>query len=98
MLADNLRFVFGLINNERSLMKENSNADTPNPFVKLCQWLWKKQSFFWGTVILGIAVNFLSTWLMQSQSTDYSNSPAGLALSWMAQHIPLVLGIGILIL
>lgn len=79
-------------------MKRNISFNTTKLFVMLCRWLWEKQSFFWGTVILGIIVNFVSTWLLQSQSIDYGGSPFGLTLNWMTQHIPIVLCVGILIL
>lgn len=82
-------------------MKRKSRADTLhqlNLFVRLCRWLWHKQSFFWSTIILGIFVNLVSTWLMQSQTMNYDKSPFGLTLYWMSQHITFVLCIGVMIL
>src|SRR5437868_7141866 len=82
-------------------MKRKSSADTLhqlNLFVRLCRWLWHKQSFFWSTIILGIVLNLVSTWFVQSQTIDYGNSPFGLTLHWMSQHITIVLCIGVMIL
>ena len=37
-----------------------STQGPPDWFVKPCKWLWKKQGFIWGTIVLGIALNVLA--------------------------------------
>ena len=68
-------------------VNSNSTSKLPKWFVKLCKWLWKKQSLLWITVILGIALNLFAAWLFTPSSIDYKKLP----IWWVLQNPIIIL-------
>jgi len=49
---------------------------TPRPaWVRLCQWLWKQRGFVWGTVVVVIALNVFTGWLITPSGAIFSQTP-----------------------
>jgi NACHT domain len=50
----------------------------PEPaWVRPCRWLWNQRGFVWGTVILGLALNLIASWLITPPGTTFSQTPLG---------------------
>lgn len=63
-------------------------------WIGLCRWLWKFSAFLGIVVIVGVAINVVSTWLTSSKGTIPSDSPFDMLLV----HWPIVLLIGLCLL
>src|SRR5260370_33076531 len=64
-----------------------SNLGTPNPFIKLSKWVWKRQSFIWSAIILNIALGVIVTLLFTQQ--PWSTTLKGTPIGWAFQN-PLI--------
>ncbi|SRR6266568_4336375 len=62
---------------------------TEPAWVRLCRWLWKQRGFLWGTVIIGIALNLIASWLITPLGTAFSQTPLGALLG---HPLPFALG------
>jgi len=58
----------------------DSTGKAPAWLIRLCKWLWAKQEFIWGAVILNIALAIFAAWLFTPFSTDFKQLPIGLPL------------------
>jgi hypothetical protein len=65
-----------------------------NSWARLCRWLWKVLVIIGTAVILPLAVNVLSTWLVSSKGIIPSDSP----FSWLVTYWPIPLSIGVALL
>ena len=52
-------------------------APLENAWVRFCRWLWKHRGFMWGTVVLGVVLNLLASWLITPAGSTFSNTPLG---------------------
>src|SRR5205823_13885114 len=60
--------------------KRSTHRPSNRWWVHLCRWLWKQWSWIWGTILLGIGLNVIATWLT-SKNFDINGTPLG----WMIQ-------------
>src|SRR5437763_15440178 len=59
----------------------------PQPaWVGLCQWLWDRQKFIWGVLIVGIIVGVSVNWLTSSTSI-LTGTLLGTILLWISDHL-----------
>ena len=76
---------------------EQRNTVSSSWWVRFCQWLWDRRKFVWGTVIVGILISVVSTWLTTSTSI-FTGTPLGAALQWVYDHLLLAGFIGVCLL
>jgi hypothetical protein len=60
---------------------EQHPAPSSRWWVRLCQWLWSKRGFIWGTLIAGIGLNWLTS------TSIFTGTPLGIGLLWMRDHL-----------
>ncbi len=73
-------------------MADPSQQSTTPPqpaWIRFCQWLWKQRGFLWGTVIFGVGLNLVASWLITPSGAIFSQTPLGTILG----H-PLFLALG----
>ena len=74
-------------------MSSSINQSIPSSlWIRCCAKLWHLQSYIWGTVILGLIVNLVSSFL-----TEKGGDLMGTPLGWLIIH-PLFLTIGLLLI
>ena len=76
---------------------EQRNTLSPRWWIHLCQWLWDRRKFVWGTLIVGILISVVSTWLTTSTSI-FTGTLLGAALQWVYNHLLLAGFIGVCLL
>src|SRR5436305_2886521 len=75
-----------------------STQGPPDWFVKPCKWLWKKQGFIWGTIVLGIALNVLASLLFIRWPLTANTSLDGTLIKWFIQNPGIILIAGLFLL
>lgn len=73
---------------------EQQNTTPLSWWVRLCQWAWTQRGFIWGTLIVGIFVSVVATWLT-TQTSIFTGTPLGTALLWIRDHLLLAGFIGL---
>lgn len=61
---------------------EQQSAPSSRRWVRLCRWLWAQRGFIWGTLIVGILVSIMATWLI-TQTSIFIGTPLGTGLLWI---------------
>src|SRR6266705_2212554 len=54
-------------------------------WIHLCRWLWVRQGFVWGTIILGLVINVGAAWLT-SKTSIFAGTPLGWFMRWVVEH------------
>jgi DNA polymerase III delta prime subunit len=73
-------------------MADPSQQSTTPPqpaWIRFCQWLWKQRGLLWGTVIFGVGLNLIASWLITPSGALLYQTPLGIILG----H-PLFLALG----
>ena len=66
--------------------------------IKMCKWLWKKQKFFWGTLILSIVLNVLASLLLFKWPWVTNANLNGTVIQWAFENAYILLLMGIILL
>jgi DNA polymerase III delta prime subunit len=73
---------------------EQQNTILLSWWVRLCRWLWAQRGFIWGTLITGILISIIATWLT-TQTSIFTGTPLGIVLLWIYDNLPLAGFIGL---
>src|SRR6266487_4805838 len=74
-------------------MSSSQNQSVSSPrWISFCSRLWRLQGYIWGTVIIGLIINLVSTFLV-AKRVDLTGAPLG----WLITH-PIFLSIGLLLI
>src|SRR5437870_4823011 len=68
---------------------EQHNTLSSRWWVRLCQWLFRGLLFLLGTIVLGLTLNIIATWLT-AKGFDLKGTP----LEWIIQHLTVAIACG----